>query len=90
MLDYELGDNIGFPLSNTIPTLGDKGSVVVPANLLSNVEHLHAFLYPEDTEYKPSEEVQRINVAITSETGVGDLFTEDKATEEPTSTKPGD
>ena len=90
MFDYELGDNIGFPLSNTIPTLGDKGSVVVPANLLSNVEHLHAFLYPEDTEYKPSEEVQRINVAITSETGVGDLFTEDKATEEPTSTKPGD
>ncbi|MBR1599160.1 MAG: LCP family protein [Lachnospiraceae bacterium] len=90
MFDYELGDNIGFPLSNTTPNLGkDKGSVVVPANLISNVEHLHSFLYPEDTEYTPSEEVQRISNAITNETGVGDLFTEDKATEEPTSTNQG-
>lgn len=84
--DYELGDNIGFPLSNTTPTLGKKGSVVVPADLLSNVKHLHSFLYPEDTEYTPSAEVQRISAAITNETGVGDMFTDDKTTEEPTQT----
>ena len=89
LMSYDLGDNIGFPLSNTTPTLGSKGSVVVPANLISNVEHLHAFLYPEDNEYTTSEEVQRISAAITNETGVGDLFTEDKSTEEPTQTNSG-
>ncbi len=84
---YELGDNIGFPLSNTTPNLGkQKGSVVVPADLLSNVKHLHSFLYPEDTEYTPSTEVQRISSAITNETGVGDMFTDDKSTEAPTQT----
>lgn len=86
IFDYELGDNIGFPLANQTPTLGSKGSVVVPCNLLSNVEHLHEFLYPEDTEYSPSEDVQRISANITAETGYGDEFTEDKTTEEPTST----
>ncbi len=87
---YELADNIGFPLSNTTPTLGkQKGSVVVPADLLSNVKHLHGFLYPEDTEYTPSDEVQRISAAITNETGVYDMFTEEKSTEEPTQTNSG-
>ena len=89
LMKYELVDNIGFPLSNTTPTLGSKGSVVVPANLTSNVEHLHKFLYPEDNEYSPSDEVQSISAAITNETGVGDLFTEDKSTEEPTQTNSG-
>ncbi|MDE5778658.1 MAG: LCP family protein [Lachnospiraceae bacterium] len=86
VFDYELGDNIGFPLANRTPTLGSKGSVVVPADLLSNVEYLHEFLYPEDTNYVPSEEVKRISAAITNETGVYDEFTEDKKTEEPTQT----
>ena len=86
IFNYELGDNIGFPLSNETPTLGSKGSVVVPADLLSNVKNLHEFLYPEDTEYAPSSEVQRISTAITNETGIGDEFTDDKKTEAPTST----
>ena len=86
LFSYELGDNVGFPLSNRTPTLGSKGSVVVPADLLSNVEYLHEFLYPEDTSYTPSAEVQRISAAITNETGVYDEFTEDKTTEEPTQT----
>lgn len=89
LFEYELGDNIGFPLSNTTPTLGSKGSVVVPADLLSNVKHLHEFLYPEDTSYTPSSEVERISAEITNETGVGDLFTDDKVTEEPTQTNSG-
>lgn len=89
VFDYELTDNIGFPLSNRTPTLGSKGSVVVPADLLSNVKHLHEFLYPEDTAYTPSAEVQRISAAITSETGIYDEFTEDKSTETPTATNSG-
>lgn len=86
VFDYELGENTGFPLSNETPDLGSKGSVVVPADLLSNVEHLHSFLYPEDTDYTPSEEVKRISAEISTETGIYDEFTEDKTTEEPTQT----
>lgn len=89
LFEYKLGDNTGFPLANETPTLGSKGSVVVPADLLSNVKHLHEFLYPEDTEYTPSGEVQRISASITNETGVYDEFTEDKSTEEPTATNSG-
>ena len=84
--DYELSENTGFPMAHETPTLGKKGSVVVPADLLSNVKYLHEFLYPEDTEYVPSDEVQRISAAITNETGVYDQFTEDSTTEEPTAT----
>lgn len=90
VFDYELTENNGFPLSHETPTLGNKGSVVVPANLLSNVKYLHEFLYPEDTEYTPSDEVQRISTAITNETGVYDEFTEDSTTEEPTATNSQD
>ena len=90
VFDYELTENNGFPLSHETPTLGNKGSVVVPANLLSNVKYLHEFLYPEDTEYTPSDEVQRISTAITNETGVYDQFTEDSTTEEPTATNSPD
>lgn len=86
LFDYKLTDNTGFPLSNRTPTLGNKGSVVVPADLLSNVKHLHKFLYPEDKDYTPSAEVQRISAAITNETGVYDEFTDEKTTEAPTST----
>ncbi len=86
LLQYELGDNMGFPSSNSMPTLGSKGSVVVPADLLSNVKFLHEFLYPEDKDYEPSQEVQRISAAITNETGVYDEFTEEDTTEEPTQT----
>lgn len=90
LLNYSLGENTGFPLANETPDLGSKGSVVVPANLISNVKQLHLFLYPEDTEYTPSSEVQRISDSITNETGIGDEFTEDKTTEEPTATNSAD
>lgn len=86
LFEYKMTENTGFPLSNKTPTLGSKGSVVVPADLLSNVKYLHKFLYPEDKDYTPSEEVQRISAAITNETGVYDEFTDDKTTEAPTST----
>lgn len=88
MFDYSLGENTGFPLSNQTATLGSKGSVVIPANLISNVKNLHEFLYPEDESYSPSSEVQRINDMITNETGVGDEFTQEKSTEAPSQTMP--
>ena len=86
IFDYELADNTGFPLAHETPDLGSKGSVVVPANLLSNVKYLHQFMYPDDTDYMPSAELQRISDAITNETGIYDQFTEDSTTEEPTAT----
>ena len=87
--DYSLGENTGFPLSNETANLGaEKGDVVIPANLISNVEHLHEFLYPEDEAYEPSADVKRISDLITNETGIGDEFTEDKAAEKPTQTMP--
>lgn len=89
MLGYKLTENTGFPLANKTPTLGNKGSVVVPADLLSNVEYLHEFLYPEDTDYKPSAEVQRISAAISNETGVYDEFSDETTTEAPTATNQG-
>ena len=86
VFEYELGENTGFPLSYQCPTLGSKGSVVVPANLISNVDYLHEFLYPEDKEYTPSSEVQRINDEISYETGIYDEFSEEDTTEAPTQT----
>lgn len=87
--EYSLGENTGFPLSNQTANLGaQKGDVVIPADLTSNVKHLHEFLYPEDEDYQPSSEVKRISALITNETGVGDLFTDDKTTEKPTQTMP--
>lgn len=86
LLSYKIGDNTGFPSSNALATLGSKGSVVIPADLLSNVKYLHEFLYQEDTDYTPSAEVQRISALITNETGVYDQFTEENTTEEPTQT----
>ncbi|MBQ9983317.1 MAG: LCP family protein [Lachnospiraceae bacterium] len=87
LLEYEMGDSMGFPSANRTPTLGSKGSVVVPANLISNVEYLHEFLYPEDKAYAPSDEVKRISDAIMNETGVPDEFSEKHTTEEKTQTK---
>ncbi len=86
LLDYEMGDSIGFPSANKTPTLGSKGSVVVAADLIHNVEYLHEFLYPEDKDYTPSQEVQRINDAIINETGVYNEFSEKHTTEEKTQT----
>ncbi len=86
LLEYEMGDSIGFPSANKTPTLGSKGSVVVAADLIHNVEYLHEFLYPEDKDYKPSDEVQRISDAIINETGVYNEFSEKHTTEEKTQT----
>lgn len=86
LLDYEMGESMGFPSANRTPTIGSKGSLVVAADMIHNVEYLHEFLYPEDTDYVPSDTVQRISDAIINETGVYNEFSEKHKTEEKTQT----
>lgn len=70
LLDYQLGDTVGFPFAWSPVNHPTKGSILVPADLQSNVSALHQFLF--DTEnYAPTQEVQRISAGIQSETGVG-------------------
>lgn len=70
LLDYQLGDTVGFPFAWSPVNHPTKGSILVPADLQSNVSALHQFLF--DTEnYTPTQEVQRISAGIQSETGVG-------------------
>jgi len=86
LLQYKMGENMGFPVSHKEPTLKTKGSIVVAADLIHNVEYLHEFLYPEDEDYKPSAEVERISNAIVNETGVYNEFSRDNVEEEKTQT----
>lgn len=43
VFNYSLGETIGFPFEKNTTTLGNKGSVVVPCDLESNVKQLHVF-----------------------------------------------
>ncbi len=55
-MDFELTESMGFPelaTTGTVPGIGDS---VFPVTLLSNVESLHAFLFPE-IEYEASSQV---------------------------------
>lgn len=65
---YEIVASDGFPFSDKITTglLGPKGDCVIPVDLLSNVEELHKFLYP-DMEYTPSETVVNTSNSIKAE-----------------------
>ncbi len=71
MLDYSLGDTVGFPFSYEMQNSDTKGSIIVPADLTANVKALHRFLF--DTEsYSPTSTVQKISSDISLETGVGE------------------
>lgn len=65
---YAIVDSKGFPFDDKITTgmLGAKGDCVIPLDLKSNVEDLHAFLYP-DIEYTPSETVNTISDKVKSD-----------------------
>lgn len=60
VMQYQLGETSGFPFEKTDGTVEGIGSVVVPVDVVKNVETLHTFLYPKDTEYKASATVQDI------------------------------
>ena len=68
MLKYDMEEMSGFPFDRATKTIGSKGSVVVPCDLVSNVTELHKLLYANET-YTPSETVQSYSAQITSETG---------------------
>ncbi len=67
--DYEITDTTGFPFSYEPVSLGDKGSVIVAADLSANVSALHEYLYG-NASYAVSSEVSGISGLLTSETGV--------------------
>ena len=68
LMSYEMGENDGFPF-DLLSTTVNSASVVVPADLESNVIQLHEFLFDE-TDYYPSSTVIKISDEIISRTGV--------------------
>ena len=56
VIGYSLNETSGFPASYKFADI-NKGSVIVPTTLISDVEELHRFLYGEDVAYTPSAEV---------------------------------
>ncbi len=70
LMNYELADTTGFPFRLTTTTLGKKGSVVVPCDLVTNVTDLHKYLF-NDYNYTPSNTVTSFSQAIVTETGKG-------------------
>ena len=68
VFNYSLGETIGFPFEKNTTTLGNKGSVVVPCDLGSNVKQLHVFLY-DDNEYAPTDTVKNNSAQIVNDTG---------------------
>lgn len=66
---YEIVGSCGFPFDTNISTgkIGSKGSCVIPMDLETNVELLHAYLFP-GIEYTPSEEVVTYSQVIEQQT----------------------
>lgn len=59
VLQYEIKDTKGFPFEHTDGSVEGIGSVVMPVDLVKDVEALHAFLYP-NSDYKVSDTVRNI------------------------------
>ena len=70
VFEYQMGDTVGFPFAYTPTTHETKGSIIVPADLASNVSALHEFLFGE-VGYVPTSKVQGISSSIQNETGIG-------------------
>ena len=68
-MQYELGETSGFPFERTDGSVEGIGSVVIPLGVVENVEELHAFLYPKDSDYVLSGTVQDIAKEIETLSG---------------------
>lgn len=69
IMDYEMAGTHGWPFElNTEQLGGKKGDVVVPTDLVTNVSELHRYLFNE-TNYVPSNTVQKYSKEISYETG---------------------
>lgn len=66
---YKIVGTTGFPMEKTTNTIAGKGSIVIPADLITNVKMLHEFLYGT-ADYQPSSKVQSIDSAIKAELGM--------------------
>ena len=69
VLQYELGETEGFPFEKTDGTISGIGSVVIPLDVVENIESLHAFLYPKE-EHTLSETVREIGAEIEALSGM--------------------
>lgn len=56
---FKLGETSGFAIEYTDGRVEGIGSVVIPLDVVKNVELLHEFLYPSD-DYTPSDTVKEI------------------------------
>ena len=68
--EYTLEDTAGFPFLKNTGTVGSKGSLVIPCDLLTNVDYLHTYLYADES-YEPTSTVEKISEKIESDTGMG-------------------
>ena len=69
IIGYDIDNMGGFPFYMTSIIDNDKGTLLVPCDLESNVSELHKYLYNSDT-YVPSEVVTDYSKLITDETGM--------------------
>ena len=69
-ITYELAESTGFPFDRDDSTRYHGTSVVIAQGLAENVQQLHEFLYPSETEYTVSNIVQSISDDIMNTTGV--------------------
>lgn len=67
--NYSLGENTGFPFDKTTMVMDKCGDSVIPLDLASNVEQLHAFLF-ESEMYSVTSSVQKISQEIVDATGL--------------------
>lgn len=65
---YRISETTGFPMEKATATIPGKGSIVIPADLLTNVQMLHGFLYGT-VDYQSSSKVRSIDAAIKAELG---------------------
>jgi len=68
VMSYEIAGQHGWPFELTTGTYGEKGSLVVPCDLYTNVDELHKYLFDDDS-YSPSSTVQAISDEVKNYTG---------------------
>ena len=71
-MKYKLKDTAGFPFGMTLADSAEKGSIIVPGTLETNVSALHLYLFGTEN-YSPSQKVKDLSGMIQGETGVGPL-----------------
>ena len=66
---YKVTDTAGFPFSYAAVNMADKGSCLVAADMETNVQALHEYLYGT-THYKVSNTSKQVSANLEKETGV--------------------